>query len=605
MRLQRAFYLALAFCAILFLTVLLGARARWLAEAAATSAAAPAKQLWHCGMHPQVILPHPGNCPICGMALTPLNAGGSAGGTERKILYWWDPMLGPGSISDHPGKSAMGMDLVPVYADEAGPEVTIDPMVVQNMGVRTAPVTRGPLHKAIRTFGLLRIPEPAMHDVTLKVSGWIDRLFADQEGIHVEAGEPLFALYSPELQVAAQELIAAVKTEKSLATDSNSTARVEAQRMVDSAKRKLRLWDIAEEDIDTLAKADQPPKDILYRSPAFGHVEDKAVVTGSAVQPGLKLMRIADHRKMWLDVQVYDQQFEFVKIGQEVTATIDAMPNHSFKGAITFIYPHIDHMTRTFTVRLVLDNPDFALRPGMYATAEIKSQPVADAILAPREAVIDTGDRQIAFVADVNGHFLPRKVRMGLFGDDDRVQILEGLAPGEMVVTSGQFLMDVESRTIEAAQKLAEPAAMVAQAAPLNAPAATHPAVTTDELSIVYCPMRKADWVQKGDTLANPYFGKEMPDCGAVKKKVPMPQEQLAEVMKTYLKVQAALSADTVDGGAVQSLKSAAGKLTGNQYTKLRKAADDLSTAKDIKKARDSFVAVSEAIVSLLETSRK
>ena len=188
------------------------------------------KQLWHCGMHPQVIQDHPGDCPICHMALTPIgNDGAPAGQTaERKVLYWWDPMIGATSISNHPGKSAMGMEMVPVYAEGGGPEVRIDPAVVQNMGVRTATVTRGPLKKTVRTVGMLKLPEPGMHDVSLKIGGWIDKLYADQDGMHVEQGQLLFELYSPDLQVAGQELIAAVKAEKSLASDAAPELRREA-----------------------------------------------------------------------------------------------------------------------------------------------------------------------------------------------------------------------------------------------------------------------------------------------------------------------------------------------------------------------------------------
>jgi len=203
-------------------------------------------QLWHCGMHPQVIQDHPGDCPICHMALTPLNSESSTtrGGPKR----WWDPMLGPSSITDHPGKSAMGMDLVPLDANRAGPEVQIDPAMVQNMGVRTATVGRGPLTKTVRTVGLLKLPEPGMHDVSLKVGGWIDKLYADQDGMHVTKGEPLFELYSQDLQVAEEELISAVKSINSLDANASPSIRQEAQNLIDSAKRKLRLWDVAEED---------------------------------------------------------------------------------------------------------------------------------------------------------------------------------------------------------------------------------------------------------------------------------------------------------------------------------------------------------------------
>ena len=226
--------------------------------------------------------------------------------------------------------------------------------------------------------------------------------------------------------------------------------------MVDSSKRKLRLWDIADQDIDAIAKADSAPRDVPFRSPATGHIEEKMIVQGSAVQAGMKLMRVADHETMWLDAQVYPDQLSAVKMGQEVNATIDGMPDHAYTGKITFMYPHLDHMTRTLTVRMTLDNPEFELKPGMYATADIVTEPMPDVVQAPREAVIDTGTRQIAFVDAGNGHFEPRIVHMGITGDGDMVQILSGLSPGEIVVTSGQFLMDVESRTIEATRKMTE-----------------------------------------------------------------------------------------------------------------------------------------------------
>jgi RND family efflux transporter MFP subunit len=165
-------------------------------------------------------------------------------------------------------------------------------------------------------------------------------------------------------------------------------------------------------------------------------------------------MRIEDHSKLWLNAQVYERQMASVKMGQRVDAAVDGIPGKTFSGPIIFIGPHLNHTTRTTTVRVVLDNSNHKLRPGMYATANIVTQPLADSVLVPREAVIDTGTRQIAFVAEGDGRFDPRNVRMGIAGDGDLVQILDGLAPGEKVVTSGEFLMDVESRTTEAIEKL-------------------------------------------------------------------------------------------------------------------------------------------------------
>jgi RND family efflux transporter MFP subunit len=434
------------------------------AAAADQSSSAPQAQpqLWTCGMHPQVIQDHPGICPICHMKLTPLKMddeySSGAGAKQKKIAYWWDPMLGPPSISNHPGKSAMGMDLVPVYESEisAGPSIRIDPTVVQNMGVTTAPVVRGPLTATVRAVGVLQTPEPALHDVTLRISGYIEKLYADTEGMSVSKGDPLFELYSPDLQLAEQELIGAEQNLKALDANANQTAREDAQNLVESAEQKLRFWDVAERDIDTIAAAAQAPKTVPFRSPTDGDVVDKMVVDGSAVQAGMKVMRIEDHSRLWLDAQVYESQIPMVKIGEEVNATMDSVPGRTFSGKVMFIYPHVDHMSRTELVRTTLNNSDHQLKPGMYATAEIMTQPAPDAILAPREAVIDTGTKQIVFVMDPNsaGHFEPRNVRVGMSGDDDKVQIVEGLAPGDQVVTSGQFLMDVESRTTEAIEKL-------------------------------------------------------------------------------------------------------------------------------------------------------
>jgi RND family efflux transporter MFP subunit len=351
---------------------------------------------------------------------------------------------------------------VPVYEDEqsGGPTVKIDPTIVQNMGVRTAEVTRGPLEVTVRTVGILEVPEPAIYEVNLKINGWIQKLYANTEGMHIHKGEPLFDLYSPDVQVAEEEMIGAAKAFEQLDPKASDAVRTESKTMLDSAAQKLRFWGISDEDIAVIAKADKAPTSVAFRSPADGDLVDKMVVEGSSVQAGMKLMRIEDHSKLWLNAQVYQEQMPSVTLGQMVDATVDGVPGKTFTGPIMFIHPHIDHMTRTVTVRVAIDNLRHELSPGMYATANIVTKPVADAVLVPREAVIDTGTRQIAFVAESQGHFDPRKVRMGLLGDGDRVEILEGLAPGERVVTSGQFLMDVESRTTEAIDKLRRASAL-------------------------------------------------------------------------------------------------------------------------------------------------
>jgi Cu(I)/Ag(I) efflux system membrane fusion protein/cobalt-zinc-cadmium efflux system membrane fusion protein len=253
--------------------------------------------------------------------------------------------------------------------------------------------------------------------------------------------------------------------------------------LVASARRKLQLWDVDEQEIDAIAKADSPPRDVVFRSPATGHLENKMIVQGSAVQPGMKLLGIADHTAMWLDAEVYEQQITLVKMGQTVEVTVDAIPGKTFPGKVTFIYPHVDHMTRTLMVRSTFDNPAFDLKPGMYADVSVIAEPVADAIHVPQEAVIDTGTKQIAFVAEGRGHFGPRTVRVGIRADDDRLQIVDGLAVGEMVVTSGQFLMDVESRTNEAIAKLGA-GSRAAAPEPSEPPATSQPTTEPAAMSL-------------------------------------------------------------------------------------------------------------------------
>lgn len=421
------------------------------------------KQLWTCGMHPQVIRDEPGLCPICHMTLTPLNVGeesssapADAGAAKGEVKYWWDPMIGAASISDKPGTSAMGMALVPVYesADSAdGTAVTIDPVVVQNMGVRVAEAKIGPVLRTLRVVGYLEEAQPLIHDVTLRVSGWIEKLHADTVGVHLEAGARLFDLYSPEVEVAVEELIAAREAADALGSDADALTRQTSFAILDVARRKLERWGLAAWQVDRLAKLDAAPGTVTFVSPITGHVTEKSVVEGSAVGAGEMVMRIVDHSTLWVDSQVYAQDQSFLELGQRVLATIEGLPNRLFEGEIVFIHPHVDPVTRTATVRISVPNREMRLRPGMYATAEIHARLDDAALLVPREAVIDTGTRRIAFVVQGQGRFEPRDVKTGVSSSDGMVQILDGVVAGERVVTSGQFLLDAESRIREAVQK--------------------------------------------------------------------------------------------------------------------------------------------------------
>lgn len=501
------------------------------------------KQLWTCGMHPQVIQDKPGDCPICHMKLTPLNVdnaampsdgashdhsampsgGGSASmahngqpQADRKVKYWWDPMLSPPYISDKPGKSPMGMDLIPVYEDEragggpggGGGAVTIDPAVVQNMGVRVAMVTAGPLARSVRLVGYLDEAQPNLLDINLRVSGWIRRLHANIEGQHVEAGDPLFDLYSPELQVAVEELITARRARAGASTDSGERGGV-AAALYDAAANKLELFGLDPRQIEALSKLDKAPAVITFTSPVTGDITEKPVVEGAAVKMGDRVLRIVDHSTLWLDARVFEKDLPFVSIGQHATATLTSRPDGPIDGEVIFVDPRVDPMTRTSLVRMALPNPSLALKPGMYATVRLESQVADRAVMVPREAIIDTGESQVAFVAEGVGRFQPRRVKMGLAGSDGLVQVLEGLAPGEAVVTSGQFLIDSESRLREAIQKFLSQQVSVGTGQ--GASTASSPVAASVEVS--------PDQQQKIDTVVSEYL-KLSRVLGAVQDKV-------------------------------------------------------------------------------------
>lgn len=397
----------------LALAVGLGRRAPAPERGAAELAPAPAR-LWTCGMHPQVIQDHPGRCPICGMELVPLLAAP-------------EPAAGEGAGA-----------------------VVLDPVVVQKMGVRTAAVVEGTLAVPVRAVGVLAEAEPARHDVNLRVSGWIERLPAHTEGMHLAAGDPLFDLYSPELEAGVAELIAARRARDRLGSD--APGRAMAARSVAAAERKLRLYGLPADEVARLGRLDRPPRTITFRSPIRGHLVEKNVVEGAAVAAGTRVMRIVDHSQLWLDARVFEQDLPLVHIGQTATATLTALPGRTVTGEVIFIHPHVDPRTRSGMVRLVVPNPTLILRPGMYASVEIRTEAPAPTMLVPREAVIDTGVRQLVFVAEAGGRFQPRQVTLGTEAAGV-VQVLDGLHAGETVVTSGQFLLDAESRTREAVAK--------------------------------------------------------------------------------------------------------------------------------------------------------
>ncbi|RME91644.1 MAG: efflux RND transporter periplasmic adaptor subunit, partial [Verrucomicrobia bacterium] len=484
--------------AFLLLLALGAAGGYFLATLRSTSTPATAanqqageKTLYTCGMHPQVVQDHPGNCPICGMKLTPMRKSPKTGSTtpkgERKIKYWRAPM-DPTYISDKPGKSPMGMDLIPVYEDEE-PEsagIVIDPVTEQNMAIRTTVVTNGPLRRTLRTVGIIEHDETTLAEVTTKFAGWIEKLYVDYTGAMVHQGDPLFEIYSPELYSA--------QTEYLLTLDATAADQATADALRHTARLKLKYWDITDEQIAELEQTRTPRKTLRVVAPIDGFVMEKNVVEGQMVQPGQKIYRLADLSLVWVHAQIYEQDLPFIELGQEAVMTLSYLPDRKFRGRVTYIYPHVDEKTRTVRVRMEFHNPGFFLKPGMYAQVELTREITPSALLVPESAVLRSGTRNTVFVARGGGKFEPRQVVLGPKAENDQIQILAGLKAGERVVVSGQFMLDSESQLREALQKMLEPkqtaSTSAAMAGMTNMPAQAGAAPAPQPGKLTYiCPM--------------------------------------------------------------------------------------------------------------------
>ena len=420
------------------------------------------KTLWTCGMHPQIIQDKPGDCPICGMKLTPIRKQPAAGTNaaapsadasgEKKVKYYKSTMM-LGEISQTARKDSMGMDMVPVYEGEDDTStISIDPVTIQKMGVRTAPVTKGPVRRVIRTVGAVEFNETALADVTTKFSGWIEKLYVDSTGREVKKGEPLFEIYSPDLYSAQNEYVLSLTQG--------------AGGLRGSARQKLSLYDISEAQIAELEKSRQPQRTLRVVAPIDGIVVEKMVVQGQRAEAGMKLYRLADLALVWVQSQVYEQDIPYIKLGQEAEVSLSYFPDRKFRGRVTYVYPTVDEKTRTARVRMEFHNPGFFLKPGMFATVEIRSELDPSALLVPDTAILRSGEKNTVFVALEGGKFEPRTVTLGPRSENNAYQVLHGLTEGDQVVVSGQFMLDSESQLREAIQKMLNPGAQAKAPSP-------------------------------------------------------------------------------------------------------------------------------------------
>lgn len=363
-------------------------------------------------------------------------AGGSrqdSAGTEAKA-----GMQGMEGMAGMPGMGPMEGMAGDRDGDSGGAAVPVDRAAAGRLGIGFARATVRPMGREIRVVGTLAYAEPRMAYVSARVMGWVERLYADYQGRPVRKGEPLLALYSPELVSAQEEYL--------------SARRLGDESLAAAAGRRLSLWDIPADQLDSLERTGTARRTLLLRAPRSGEIAQKMVVEGQAVQPGENLFLIADRRVLWVDLAVYEMDARSLRLGASVAVSVDALPGRTYAGRVTFIQPTVDEKTRTLTARAEVVNADGALRPGMFVTALLRPA-AAKALSVPVDAVLPTGTRNLVFVNRGDGRFAPRAVQVGT-RTDSLVEVVQGLRPGDEVIASATYLLDSESNLAAAMQGL-------------------------------------------------------------------------------------------------------------------------------------------------------
>ncbi|HEY3122829.1 MAG TPA: efflux RND transporter periplasmic adaptor subunit [Thermoanaerobaculia bacterium] len=371
----------------------------------------------------------------------------------RKVLYWYDPMK-PEVHFDDPGKSPfMDMELVPKYAEEAPATVGAPPpgfSVVkiplerrQEIGVTTAKVEKRTIGGAIDTNGVVAEDEGRLSAVNAKFAGYIEKLYVDHTGQSVRRGQPLLTVYSPDLVATERELLLALENVRRLSSASPQAAS-DAAALLSATRQRLRFWDIPESEINRIEKSGEVSKTLTLYAPVSGVVLRKDAVAGLAIMPGMPLYTIADLSTVWVLADVYQSEMAMAAPGNSAAVSASFLPGETFRGRIDFVYPTLNEETHTVKVRLAIPNPKGLLKPGMFVRMSLSGKG-REALAVPRSALIQTGERQIAFVEQSAGVYTPREVKTGIQGKDF-VEVLSGLSEGETVVTSANFLIDSESR---------------------------------------------------------------------------------------------------------------------------------------------------------------
>lgn len=391
----------------------------------------------------------------------PLGGDSRAAGekAERKIAFYRNPM-DPTIHSDHPAQDSMGMDFIPVYTDEVeAPASAVEGRAAvvipadrrQLLGVRSEPLTRAPLSRAIRTVGRIVPDERLLHHVHTKYDGFIEHVYVDFIGKYVKKGEPLLSIYSPDLYATQQEYLLARKAVRELAGNEGDAA-VRSAALVDAVRQRLLLWDIRPEEIATLEKEGVARRDVDLYSDESGYVLAKVALHGMRVTPADSLFDIADLSRVWVMADVYEADLSSVRLGMSATIETASAPGQKLRGRVTFISPTVEAATRTTKVRIEIENPGGRLKPDMFADVTLDVD-LGSALVVPESAIIDAGARKLAFVDMGEGRYEPREVTLGARADAGFV-VLSGLTAGEKVVVAANFLIDSESSLRAAVQSM-------------------------------------------------------------------------------------------------------------------------------------------------------